>query len=68
MEFHDTGLSKSDYYRMAVHEVNAEYDRKQEKRSFLSSKSSIEQDREKALKAVKDRFYSGGGGGGRMTE
>lgn len=60
----DAGLSKQDYYRQARHEVNQEFDKRIENKSFFDSKKSIEAEREQALKKVHDDHWGSRGVGG----
>lgn len=63
-EFHpELGLSKNHYYQQAKHEVNLKFDKKLKNKSFFTSERSIEDEREKELKKVNERFYGRSGGG-----
>jgi hypothetical protein len=59
----EAGFSKEDHYRLAKNQVNAEFDQKLAKKSMFTSKSSIEDDRQKALSNVESQFWGGRGGG-----
>lgn len=67
-EFHDTGLSKQDNYRIARHHVNSDFDKRLEKKSMFESKRDIETEREQELKKVHDQYWGGGRGGGFFSE
>lgn len=63
-EVHDTGLTKQERYAIKKHQINQDFDKKLANKSFFTSKQSIEDDRESALKALDHSFYGGNGRGG----
>jgi len=63
-EFHpDSGLNKQDYYRIAKHQINSDFDKKSKKNSIFNSSSSVEEDRKDALKKLDTKFFGRSGGG-----
>lgn len=63
-EYHDTGLTKQENYRIARHQVDSDFDKRLSKKSFFESKREIEAEREEALKKVHNQFWSSGRGHG----
>ena len=53
-EYHDTGLTKQENYRIARHQVDSDFDKRLSQKSFFESKRDIEAEREKALKKVEN--------------
>lgn len=62
-EFHDSGLSKNEKYRIEVHQINSDYDKKIKEKSFFTSKTDIEAERKKSLKKVETDYFGRSGGG-----
>lgn len=62
-EFHDSGLSKNEKYRIEVHQINSDYDRKIKEKSFFTSKTDIEAERKKSLKKVESAYFGRSGCG-----
>lgn len=67
-EYHDSGLTLQESYRIAKGRVNREFDQKQANKSFFTSRSSIEADRKVALNKVETDFYGERRGGGFAME
>lgn len=63
-EYHDTGLSKQEHYRISRNQVNSDFDKQLKTKSIFTSKSSIEAEREQALNKVQDQYYGGRSVGG----
>lgn len=63
-EFHpELGLSRNYYYHKAIKEVNDKYDNEIKNKSMFTSTSSIEKERQAALRKVENNFNDGRGGG-----
>lgn len=63
-EFHpELGLSKNYYYHKAIKEVNDKYDNEIKNKSIFTTASSIEKERQAALRKVENNFNDGRGGG-----
>lgn len=67
-EYHDHGLTREELYANEKRRVNQEYDRKQEKKSWFTSRSSIEADRKVALDRVETSYFGERRGGGFAME
>lgn len=63
-EYHEDGLTKPERYNIDRHQVNQEFDKKLENKSFFTSKKSIQEEREAALKKVHDDHWGSRGVGG----
>ena len=69
-EFHEEmiGRTKSQNYRDALDRVNHEYNQKIKSKSFFTSSSSIESERQSELKKVEENFYGRNNRYGGMIE
>lgn len=63
-EYQDSGLTKPERYSMSRNQVNQDFDKKIENKSFFTSKTSIQEEREIALKKVYDQYWGSGNRGG----
>ena len=63
-ELHDTGETKQECYAREKRVLNRDFDDKIKSKSMFTSKQSIEDEREHALKKLHDCYYGGRGYGG----
>lgn len=66
-EYHDTGLTREESYAIARRGVNQEYDKRLANKGFFTSRRSIEEERQEALRKTETAFF-GERRGGCMTE
>ena len=67
-EYHDTGATKQENYAREKNQINQNFDKEVKNKSIFTSKSSIEDDRKKALKKLDSDYYGDNRGGGFFSE
>jgi hypothetical protein len=63
-EYHEDGLTKPERYSMACRQINSDFDKKLNNKSIFTSKSSIQEERQRELKKAHDQIWSTGRSGG----